>query len=158
MAVYAGSGIQTVQPGAFVVFDTTIVPCEMGLIQHSDGTPIFSVSGWRNSNGTSGCCCCNQNKPTLYSAELDMNVALSEGATVAPITVAIAVDGVSLPISEMDSTPAAAGEYNHVGRKISLPILRNCCQTVAVQNTSAQPIDVKYPIITLTRPDLGCIA
>ena len=152
MAEYAGSGVQTVQPGGFFVFDTTIVPCEMGLIQHSDGTPIFSVSGWRPNGNT---CCCNRNKPTLYSAELDVNVALSEGATVAPITIAIAVDGVALPISEMDSTPAAVGDFNHVGRKISLPILRNCCQTVAVQNTSAQPIDVRYPILHLERPDLN---
>ena len=152
MAEYAGSGVQTVQPGGFVVFDTEIVPCEMGLIQHTNGTPIFSVSGWRpnNSNG----CCCNRNKPTLYKVMLDMNVALSEGATVAPITVAIAVDGVSLPISEMDSSPAAVSEFNHVGRQFSLPILRGCCQTVAVQNTSVQPIDVKYPIIDLTRPDI----
>lgn len=155
MASYAGissNGIQTVQPGGFVVFDTTIIPCEMGLIQHTDGTPIFSVSGWRRNNGG---CCCKQNNPTMYSTTLDMNVALSEGATVAPISVAIAIDGVSLPISEMDSTPAAVQEYNHVGRTISLPILRNCCQTVAVQNTSAQPIDVKYPVLTLTRPDLA---
>ena len=152
MAEYAGNGVQTVQPGGFFVFDTTIVPCEMGLIQHSDGTPIFSVSGWRPNSAV---CCCNRNNPTLYSAELDVNVALSEGATVAPITVAIAVDGVALPISEMDSTPAAVGDFNHIGRKISLPILRNCCQTVAVQNTSAQPIDVKYPILHLERPDLG---
>ena len=149
-AAIASNGIQTVQPGAYVVFDTTIVPCEMGLIQHSDGTPVFSVSGWRNNSG----CCCNRNKPTLYNAVMDMNVALAEGATVAPITVAIAVDGVSLPISEMDSTPAAVGDFNHIGRQISLPILRNCCQTVAVQNTSTQPIDVKYPILTLTRPDI----
>ena len=153
MAGYAASAVQTVQPGGFVVFDTTVVPCDMGLIQHTDGTPIFSVSGWRPGNN--GGCCCNQNKPTLYTTELGMNVALSEGATVAPISVSIAVDGVALPISEMDSTPAAVGEYNQIFRKISLPILRNCCQTVAVQNTSTQPIDVKAPLLYLSRPDLS---
>lgn len=150
MAEYSANAVQTVQPGGFFVFTTTVVPCDRGLIGHSDGTPIFSLDGWRPSNG----CCCNRNKPTLYDAHVGFNVALAEGATVEPITTAIAIDGVALSITEMDSTPAAVGEFNHVSNEMSIPILRHCCQTVAVQNTGTQPIDVKNLRIKFGREDL----
>ena len=150
MAEYSADAVQTVQPGGFAVFTTTVVPCDRGLIGHSDGTPIFSLSGWRPDGG----CCCNRNKPTLYDAHVGFNVALAEGATVEPISVSIAIDGVPLSITEMDSTPAAVGEFNHLSNGMSIPILRTCCQTVAVENTGTQPIDIKNLRIHFDRPDL----
>lgn len=152
MAEYSANAVQTVQPGAFAIFTATVAPCDRGLIGHSDETPIFSLDGWRPNN--SGCCC-NRNKPTLYDVKVNMNVALAEGATVAPISVTLAVDGASYPLSEMDSTPAAVGEFNHIGNDLALPILRNCCQAVAVQNTSTQSIDIKNLTIKFSRPDLN---
>ena len=152
MAEYSADAVQTVQPGGFFVFTTTVVPCDRGLIGHNDGTPIFSLDGWRPSNYG---CCCNRNKPTVYDTHLGFNVALAEGATVAPIMVAIAVDGVALSITEMDSTPAAVGDFNHLSNEMSVPILRTCCQTVAVQNIGTQPISVKNLRIKFARPDLA---
>lgn len=154
MAEYSANAVQTVQPGAFAVFTTTVVPCDRGLIGHTDGSPIFSLNGWRPNNCG---CCMNRNNPTLYDAKVNMNVALTEGATVAPIMVAIAVDGVAVPTSEMDSTPAAVGDFNHIGNDLSIPILRNCCQSVAVQNISTQPIDIKNLTIKFGRSDAGYI-
>lgn len=150
MAVYSANAVQTVQPGGFAVFTATVVPCNLGLIGHSDDTPIFSLNGWRPNNGP----CCKRNNPTLYDVKVNMNVALSEGATVEPIAVAISVDGAAYPLSEMDSTPAAVGDFNHIGTDLPLPILRNCCQSVAVQNISAQPINIKNLIIAFGRNDL----
>jgi len=151
MAEYSANAVQTVQPGGFAVFTATVVPCDRGLIGHSDETPIFSLDGWRPNVGR----CCNRNKPTMYEVAINMNVALAEGATVAPIAVAIAVEGATYPLSEMDSTPAAVGEFNHIGNDLALPILRNCCQSVAVQNISTQPIDIKNLTIKFCRPDLN---
>jgi len=151
MAEYSANAVQTVQPGGFAVFTATVVPCDRGLIGHSDETPIFSLDGWRPNRG----CCCNRNKPTMYEVAVNMNVALAEGATVAPIAVAISVEGATYPLSEMDSTPAAVGEFNHIGNDLALPILRNCCQSVAVQNISTQPIDIKNLTIKFGRPDLN---
>lgn len=150
MAEYSANAVQTLQPGGFAVFTATVVPCYMGLIQHNDETPLFSLKGWRPNNG----CCCNANKSVMYDVSVNMNVALSEGATVAPISVALAIGGIAYPLSEMDSTPAAVQEFNHIGTELSIPILNGCCQYVAVQNTSAQPIDVKNLVIKFTRPDL----
>ena len=150
MAEYSANAVQTVQPNGFAVFTATVVPCNMGLIQHEDETPLFSLSGWRPENG----CCCNRNKPALYDATVNMNVALSEGATVAPISVALAISGIAYPLSQMDSTPAAVQEFNHIGTELSIPILRGCCQYVAVQNTSTQPIDIRNLVIKFERSDL----
>lgn len=152
MAEYSANAVQTVQPGGFAVFTASPIPCDRGLIQHSDDTPLFSLDGWRpNENG----CCCNRNAPTMYDVSVNMNVALATGATVEPIAVAIAIDGIPYPITEMDSTPAAVGDFNHIGNDLSIPILKNCCQSVAVQNISTQPIDIKNLTIRFTRPDLA---
>jgi len=153
MAEYSANAVQTVQPGGFAVFTATVVPCNMGLIQHEDETPLFSLSGVTNNRHNN--CCCNRNKPVLYDTTVNMNVALSEGATVEPISVAIAVSGIAYPLSQMDSTPAAVQQFNHIGTELSLPILKGCCQYVAVQNTSAQPIDIRNLTIKFTRPDLN---
>ena len=150
MAAYSANAEQTVQPGAFAVFTATVIPCEMGLIQHSDETPLFSLSGWRRN----GNCPCNRMKPTRYMTSVNMNVALAEGATVEPIAVAIAIEGVAFPISEMDSTPAAVGDYNHIGTDVPIPILNGCCQNVAIQNIGTQPITIKNLLISFDRPDL----
>lgn len=152
MAAYSANAEQTVQPGGFAVFTATVIPCNLGLIAHSDDTPLFSLDGWRPNNN---CCFCNNNLPTYYQTSINMNVALAEGATVAPIAVAIAIDGVSYPISEMDSTPAAVGEYNHIGTDLPIPILRRCCQNIAVQNIGTQPITIKNLLIQFSRNDLN---
>lgn len=153
MCQFSANAVQTIQPGGFAVFTETVIPCNMGLVQHSDGTPLFSLNGWKPNNVNT--CCCNRNKPVLYSTKVNMNVALSEGATVAPIMVSVAIGGIAYPISEMDSTPAAVQEFNHIGTDISIPILRGCCQDVAIQNNSTQPIDVKNLVIDFERPDLA---
>lgn len=152
MAEYSANAVQTVQPGGFAVFTATVVPCFAGLIQHEDETPLFSLSGWSNSNNT---CCCRRSNSVLYDVTVNMNVALSEGTTVAPISVALAVSGIAYPLSQMDSTPAAAQEFNHIGTELSVPILKGCCQYVAVQNTSTEPIDIRNLVIKFERSDLN---
>lgn len=153
MAAYGANAEQTVQPGGFAVFTSTIIPCNAGLIQHSDESPLFLLSGWRPRTN----CCCMMNSPTHYRVSANMNVALAEGATVEPISVAIAISGIAYPLSEMNSTPAAVEEYNHIGTDLMIPINSGCCQNVAVQNTSAQPITIKNLTMIFDRPDLANI-
>lgn len=151
MAAYSANAEQTIQPGGFAVFTSTVIPCNLGLIQHSDDTPLFSLSGHNPQNN---CRCRCQQRPTYYMTNVNMNVALAEGATVAPIAVSLVIDGIAFPISEMDSTPAAVEEYNHIGTDVPVPILNGCCQNVALQNNSTQPITVKNLLISFDRPDL----
>lgn len=152
-AAYGANDVQTIQPGSYAIFTTTFIPCTRGLIQHMDGTPLFSLAGWAPNRNRR--CCCKQEEPVIYKATANMNVALSEGAAVAPIMVAIAVEGAEYPISEMDSTPSAVGDFNHIGTDIPLPILYGCCQNVAIKNIGTTAIDVKNLIMSFDRPDLN---
>ncbi len=150
MTAYGANAEQTIQPNGFAVFTSVIIPCELGLVQHVNDTPIFSLSGWRQNNN----CPCRSNIPTYYFTDFNANVALAEGATVVPISIVVTIDGVPYTLSEMDSTPAAVEEYNNVSVRVPIPILSRCCQNVAIQNTSTQPILMKNGLLIFDRPDL----
>lgn len=147
-AAYGALAEQTIQPGGFMVFTSTLIPCRLGLIQHADETPLFNLSG--NQNRSNNCCCCNQ-PPAHYITSFNANVALAPDATVEPISVSISIDGVAYPLSEMISTPAAVSEFNHIGTELPIAILNGCCQNVAVQNTGTQPIVISDGIIMFDR-------
>jgi len=147
-AAYGALAEQTIQPGGYWVFTSTLIPCIRGLIQHVDETPLFNLAGNPMSNG--GCCCCNRS-PATYKVTFNANVALAPTATVEPISVSIVIDGVAYPLSEMDSTPAAVSEFNHIGTDLPVPILNGCCQNVAIQNTGTQPIVGRAAVLTFDR-------
>lgn len=152
MAEYSAVARQTVAPGAFLIFTAVNVPCEMGLVRHSNDTSGFLLSGWTPNNNT---CCCRQNQEVDYFTYFNANIGISEGGTAGPISLAVTVDGSPVPASTMISTPAAAQEFNSVSTQLTVPIFRGCCQTVAVQNTSTQSIDVDSAILGFRRFDLN---
>lgn len=147
-AAYGALAEQTIQPGGFWVFTSTLIPCRRGLIQHVDETPLFNLAG--NPINNNRCCCCG-NSPATYMVTFNGNVALAATATVEPISVSIVVDGVAYPLSEMDSTPAAVSEFSHIGTDLPIPILNGCCQNLAIQNTGTQPIVGKAGVILFDR-------
>ena len=152
MAAYGALAEQTIQPGGFAVFNSTLIPCYLGLIQHADETPLFNLSGIRSNSGW-GCPC--MKRPVYYKTAFNANVALAPTATVEPISVSISVEGVAFPLSEMDSTPAAVSEFNHIGTEVPIPILDGCCQNVAVQNTGTQPIVMRAALIDFDKPNVN---
>lgn len=147
MAEYSANAVQTVAPGETVIFDSSVFPCRKGNIRHRDGTGLFLLSG--RSNNFYGCPC-NRNSVN-YNVDFGANIAIAEGGTVEPISVAITLDGVTLPATEMIITPAAVEEYGNVSRASGVPIWANCCETIAVRNTSNQPILVQNANIVITR-------
>jgi hypothetical protein len=52
-------------------------------------------------------------------------------------------------------TPAAVEEFFNVSRATTVPIWRNCCQTLTVRNTSNIPILMQQANIIFSRPDLA---
>lgn len=90
-----------------------------------------------------------------YDAEFGANIAIPTGGTVESISVAITVDGATVPSSQMIVTPAAVEEFFNVSRSVAIPIFKGCCETVAVRNTSEQPILVQNANIKFSRPDLN---
>lgn len=153
MAEYSANAIQTVNPGESVIFDVATEPCTRGLVRHRDGTGSFLLSGW--SPRRSGCRCCGSNSDVDYLVIFGANVVLPEGGTPGEVSLAIVVDGATVPASQMTETLAAVGDVANVSRSITVPIWRGCCETVAVRNTSDQPIQVQNANIIIRRPDLN---
>ena len=94
-------------------------------------------------------------QPTAnYEATFGANIAIPTGGTVEAISVAVAVNGTTVPFSTMIETPAAVEEFANVARRVTIPIWKGCCQTVSVRNTSSQPILVENANLVISRPDL----
>lgn len=152
MAEYSANAPQTVNPGETVVFTTTSVPCNLGLVRHRDGTGSFLLSGL--SGNQNGCCRCGCWRNSVwYGVDFGANIAVPTGGTAEAISIAITIDGATVPASTMEVTPATVEEYFNVARSLSVPIFKGCCETVAIRNTSNQPILVQNASIRFTRSD-----
>lgn len=143
MAVYSANAVQTVNPGEAVIFTTTVNPCRNRLVRHRDETGSFLLSG------RTGCCC---QRYAAYTVDFGANIAIPTGGTAGEISLGIAIDGVTIPASEMTVTPAAVEEFFNVSREITADIWAGCCETVSVRNLSDQPILVQNATIDITRP------
>lgn len=154
MAEWTGVAVQTVNPGEAIVFTENPVPCMKGYVQHRDDSGAFLLSGNGNCNQNGprcGCRCCNVNKTVNYVVDFGANIAVPEGETVGPISVAYAVDGNTLQGTTMIVTPAAVGEYFNVSRATNVSIFKNCCQSFSIRNTSAIPILVQNANVLISR-------
>lgn len=150
MAEYSANAIQIVNPGETVVFTESPEPCARGFVRHRDGTGNFLLSGW-TPRRMCGC----KAKAASYLVDFGANVSIPTEGTVEAISLAITVDGATVPSSSMIVTPAAVDEYFNVSRAIDIDIWNGCCETVSVRNTSEQPIQVQNANIIFSRPDLA---
>ena len=154
MAEYSANAVQTVNPGETVIFTETPVPCNRGLVRHRDDTGNFLLSGYVPIN-MNGCrCCCNRVNSANYLIDFGANIAIPTGGTTGAISLAIQIDGSTISSSTMTVTPAAVEQFFNVSRAINAQIWRGCCETIAIRNTSDQPILVQNANIIITRPDL----
>lgn len=152
MAEYSANALQTVNPGETVVFTEAPVPCTRGFVRHRDDTGVFILSGWLPSNGSS--CPCRRNKSAIYLADFGANIAIPTGETVGPISLALTIDGATIPSSQMIVTPAAVEEFFNVSCAVNAQVWSGCCGNISVRNTSNIPILVQNANIILARPDL----
>lgn len=143
MAEFTASAVQTVNPGETVIFDVTVYNGGCNGLNHRDGSGEFLIAGGPTAVGP---CCCRKDTrevPTSYKA----NIAVPTGGTVGAISMAIAVDGATLPYTTMTVTPAAVEEFFNIAVTTNTPIWKGCCQSVTIRNTSNQPILVQQPLI-----------
>ena len=127
MAEYAYNPIQLVEPNQNVLLDT-VIPCNKGYVFHRENSGIVILRGIVN---------CPQACFARYQVTFNGNIALPEGATVGPISVALAIDGEPIQTSRAIITPAAVDEYGNVTSTAIITVPRGCCFTVTVENTSA---------------------
>lgn len=130
MAEYTAVALQNVAAGADVAFTETAVNGS-NCITHREESGIVKLRGITNQ--------CRARFLVSYSG----NIQIPTGGTVGEISLALAVDGEPLQSARMIVTPAAVENFFNVSAQAYIDVPRGCCSTVAVQNTSAQAIEVQ---------------
>lgn len=147
---FSNNAVQTVNPGESVVFTASPVPCNRGLVRHRNDSGNFLLRGNVRRN-TCGCCAAS----AQYLVDFGANVAIPTGGTIGSISLALTLDGATLPTTQMTVTPAAVEEFWNVSDATILGVWRGCCQTLTVRNISDQPILVQNANIIFSRPDMN---
>ena len=132
------NAIQTVAAGANVQFTDEAV-CGCNSILHRAGSGQVTLRGITQQ--------CRARFKVFFSG----NIAIPTGGAVAPISLAIAVNGESVLSTTMISTPAATEQFSNVASAVYLDVPANCCLTVSVKNTSANAIDVQNANLIVER-------
>lgn len=146
MAEYLANAVQAVAINQPAIFNASI-PCRKGFVYHEDGTGIFTLRGIVNN--PSACF-------ARYQVTFNGNVAVPEGGTVAPIAVALAVNGEPRLTSRAIYTPAAVDEYGNVTSTAIITVPRGCCFSVSLRSVAASedPTVTPAPMINLQNANL----
>lgn len=139
MAEFTGVALQTVAANANVLFTETPVRSGSGAVVHREGSGIITLRG-----------CMNQNR-ALYKVTFGANVAIPEGGTVGPITLAIAVEGEPLASATMIETPTVAEAFFNVFGAALIAVPCGCCVTIGVRNIGPDPVDVQNANLIIER-------
>ena len=129
--------LQTVAPQANVLFAETPVRDCRGQIVHRECSGIVTLRGAQNR--------------ARYKVSFGANVAIPTGGTVAPITLAITLDGEPLGSATMIVTPAAVGNLWSVYASVFVDAPCTCCVTVGVRNIGTDPVDVQNANLIVER-------
>lgn len=141
-AEFTSNAVQEVGIGQNVIFTETAIPCRKGYVIHREGSGVITLRGIVN---------CPNAKYAMYEVSFGANIAIPTGGTVDPISIAIAIDGESLPTSSAIVTPAAVDNYWNVYVTANIQVPRGCCSMIAVENTSTQAINVQNANIKINR-------
>ena len=106
---FSNNNSQVVNPGESVVFTASPVPCNRGLVRHRNDSGNFLLRGNVRRNA---CGCCAES--AQYLVDFGANIAIPTGGTVGSISLALTLDGATLPTTQMTVTPAAVEEYWNV--------------------------------------------
>lgn len=140
---YLANAVQEVSLNAPAIF-TASIPCRRGYVYHEDGTGILILRGI-----TDQCF-------ATYQVTFNGNIAIPEGGTVAPIAIAIAVNGEPRPTSRAIYTPAAVDEYGNVTSTAIIKVPKGCCFSLSVEAipASSDPTVTPAPVIEMQNANL----
>lgn len=130
MAEFTKNEVQTVLPNQPVTLNTSI-GCNKGYVYHRNGSGIVTLRGITN------------NCFARYQVTFNGNIAIPDGGTVGPISVALALDGEPVLTSRAIVTPAAVADnpptqnnFFNVTSTAIINVPKGCCFNVSVENTS----------------------
>lgn len=132
------NALQNVPAGQNVYFTDTVT-CGNCSIGHRDDSGLVTLKGITDQ--------CRARFKVTFGG----NIAIPTGGTVEPISLAIAINGEAVRSTTMIFTPAAAEAFGNVFSAVFIDVPRGCCQTISVQNTSTQAIDVQNANLIVER-------
>ena len=132
------NALQTVEANQNVIFTETAV-CGSNSIIHREGSGLTTLRGLTNQ--------CRARFRIFFSG----NIAIPEGGTVGPISLAIAVNGEAVGPTTMIVTPAAVEQFFNVASAIYLDVPCGCCSQISVQNNGTEAIDVQNANLIVER-------
>lgn len=138
MAEFTNANIVTVAAGQNVPLTETAVnskPC----IVHRAGAGIATLRGL------------TQQCKARFRVSFGGNIAIPTGGTVEAITAALAINGEPLNSATATVTPAAVENYFNIYVSAIVEVAKNCCLTVAMENTSTQAINFANSNLTVDR-------
>lgn len=132
------NALQTVNVDQNVLFTETAVRGN-GSIMHREGSGIVTLRALTNQ--------CRARFKVSFGA----NIAVPTGETVGPISLALAINGESVPTSSMIETPAAVEEFSNVYSSIFIDVPNGCCTQISVENISTIPVNVQNANLIVER-------
>lgn len=132
------NALQTVAANQNVQFTETAVRGNCSIL-HREGSGLVTLRGITDQ--------CR----ARFRVSFGGNVAIPAGGTVAPISLAIAINGEAIGPTTMISTPAAAEEFNNVYTSVFLNVPAGCCYTISVVNIGDDDIDVQNANLIVER-------
>lgn len=128
MAEFTNSSIVTVAAGQNVPLTETAVAGNCSIV-HREGAGIVTLRGLTNQ--------CR----ARYRVAFGANIAIPADGTVEAITAALAINGEPLTSATATITPAAVENYFNIYVAANVNVPRDCCLTVAAENTSSQAVN-----------------
>lgn len=141
MAEFTYNPVQEVTAGGAVIFNTSI-GCPKRYVIHRNESGIVILRGIVNNP---------QSCFARYQVTFNGNIAVPDGGSAGPISLALAINGEPLLTSQAIVTPAAADQYFNVTSTAFITVPTGCCFTLAVENTSADAINVQNANLVITR-------
>lgn len=144
MAEYVYNPIQEVQPNQNVILNDSI-RCPNGYVLHRNESGLVILRGIVNN--PRGCF-------ARYQVTFNGNIAVPEDGTVAPIAIALAIDGEPVLTSRAIYTPTAVDTYGNVTSTAIITVPKGCCFTVAIENVSEADGATPAPAINVQNANL----
>lgn len=132
------NALQTVNANQNILFTETAV-CGNCSIIHKEGSGLVTLRG------------ITQQCRARFRVTFGGNIAIPADGTVAPISIAIAINGEPVNTTTMISTPAAVEQFNNVFGSIFLDVPNGCCSQVSVKNISTDSISVENANLIIER-------
>lgn len=130
--------IQEVAVNNDVLFTETPIGGNCSIV-HRDGSGLVTLRGL-----TRQC-------QARFRVSFGANIAVPPGGIVAPLALAIAIDGEPVATTAMASFPVDIDQYNNVFASIFINVPRGCCSRISVKNVGTAPVNVQGANLIIER-------